>query len=695
MIKTSFNGLNFELNKESFIATIISANNDLINIEIPRSVIYQSQEYVIKFIGKLSFAYHKTINTVTFSSNSDLQVIDDEAFTHSSLHEISIPSSVTRIGKSVFHSCEDLTEVTISTDSKLTIIDKMAFYFCGIKTFYLPQFVTKISKASFDSCSEMTTFIIPENSKLTTIDKGAFAWTPIEFLFFPADLHEFGEDCFCSTTKLEKVKISPQNKYLKYLDDDEMIVIGKSDLNSDLFDVLVFASRFVQTLTIPSFIRHIGKTSASGCQFLKYVFFEKESNLISIDEGAFSHSTLHGIKIPSSCIQIKKNAFARAESMQVVLFENDSKLEYIGQHAFAFTPVIHFFFPPNIQTLEKEWCFYLDYLSEIILAPNIKYLKYFDSNFIIGKSDLKSDKFDSIFFARRDITHVHIPSFIKYIKSCAFANCFELEKVEFDEDSELEIIEGYAFSCTAITEIKIPKHVKIIHKNAFESCDNLENVEFHPDSELIKIGKFVFNCKSLATIEIPSKVEVIKQGLTSSYGQIRHTSVSPQNKKLKFVNEDLLIGKKDSKSDSFDSLIGSNDDFDEITIPSFVKHLNFFAFIYHLKLKVVNFEENSQLESIGVGAFELTSIKSITLPASLKIVERSAFERCILLGSIEFLSDEISIDSSCFDNSFRLNAVSFPRASKVKICYDAFTNQTCSLFVLPGVELIQFSSKYD
>lgn len=694
MIKAKISGLEYELNIENYTATIIGSDNFLFDIIIPKTVFYQSQYYTILNIGKLSFAYHKTINNVTFSADSCLQIIDDEAFTHSSIKSIFIPSSVTKIGKKVFRNCQSLDEVSIQSDSNLTIIDEEAFFYCSISHFYLPKFVKKIGKNSFDSCSNLKTFTIPEDSELQTIEKEAFAWTPIESLYFPANLNEFGEECFCSTTNLEKVNISPQNKNLTYLDFERMIVIGKSDPSKSAFDVLIFVSRSYIQMIIPNTIRIINTSAFSGCEYLEYVFFEKESNLISIEEGAFSHSTLLGIKIPSSVISIKKNAFARCESMQIVYFDEGSQLKFIGNHAFAFTNIIRFNFPENIREFTKGSFYSMHYLTEIILNPKNKNLSYLDSSFIIAKSDPNNDEFDKIIIARRDIKKVIIPSFIKCICSNAFANCNQLEIVEFMNDSKLETIESYAFFDTSIKKIIIPKHVKFIHKNAFDGCSNLESVEFDKDSELIKIGKFAFDCQSLKKLNLPSNVEVIKQGNVSSYQQLKKVSSSPNNK---IINKNLLIGKKSLKNDSFDFLISSIDDFYEITIPSYVKYISYFAFISHEKLKIVNFEKNSQLNSIGVAAFRLSSIESIVLPNSLKIVDRSAFANCYELRALEFLSDEISIDSLCFEKSDDIVAISFPNAKKVRICFDAFDDKknSFSLFLLPHTELTLFSSEYD
>lgn len=695
MIYSSKSGLIYELNEEDLTATIVGSDHFLTFIEISRSVNYQSNEYIITSIGKLSFAYHNEILDINFSEDSELQTIEDEAFSHSLIHSIQIPSSCTKIGKKAFLNCEKLIKVYISQDSKLTIIDNEAFFFSAIDYFFVPPFVTRIGDGCFDSCSNLTKIEIPENSQLRTIGKEAFAWTPINYLYIPEFLDDFGEDWICSTTELKRVDISPHNKNMKFIKEDKLMIAKKSDPNIDLYDNLIYANRNLFFAFIPSFIKIINTSAFSGCGNLELVGFGENSELTIIDKGAFSHSNLCKIVIPSKVVRIEDNAFARCENLQKVDFERNSQLKFIGKHSFSFTPINYFVFPENLIEFAKEWCFYLSFLSSIIVLPKNKNLSYFDSKILIGKSDPNKDVFDSLIFARRDIYDIKIPSFIKYIKSCAFLDCIKLRRVEFTEDSELEIIESYAFHHTAISRFDVPKSVKVIEKDAFGRCLFLNSVNFHEDSELIKVGKFAFNTESLTCLNYPSKVEVIKEGFNSYDDALKQIFISPKNKNFIICNKCLIVGKSDPKSDCFDSIVYLNEGPEKIVIPSFVKHINNFTFSHHSKIKKIEFEENSQINSIGAAVFELTVIENITLPASLKTIKRNAFENCWSLTSIEFLSDEISIDSKCFDGDYILTIVSFPNAVEINVCFDAFKDQLCSVFIQAGGKIIEFSSKYD
>ena len=113
-----------------------------------------------------------------------------------------------------------------------------------------------------------------------------------------------------------------------------------------------------------------------------------------------------------------------------------------------------------------------------------------------------------------------------------------------------------------------------------------------------------------------------------------------------------------------------------------------------ISLEKIDFEENSKLEEIDFAAFGSTSIKNVIFPASVKIIGRFAFESCFNLTSIEFLGDNIVIDSTSFYKSSKIRVISFPNATKIKIAYDTFKDQYCNIFICTYGEIIQFPSKY-
>lgn len=85
------------------------------------------------------------------------------------------------------------------------------------------------------------------------------------------------------------------------------------------------------------------------------------------------------------------------------------------------------------------------FLTKVNLMPNNQIFSFFDSKTIIGKSDPNNKNYDVLVFASRDIEIVKIPSFIRIIGYNALNGCDSIQKVEFSDDSQLEIIQQNAF----------------------------------------------------------------------------------------------------------------------------------------------------------------------------------------------------------------------------------------------------------
>ena len=83
-----------------------------------------------------------------------LQVIDPYAFANSGLTEIHIPATVERIARSAFESCESLRIVTFSTgDESALEIEEAAFADCtSLQNIEIPQSVTRIGDDTFFKC---------------------------------------------------------------------------------------------------------------------------------------------------------------------------------------------------------------------------------------------------------------------------------------------------------------------------------------------------------------------------------------------------------------------------------------------------------------------------------------------------------------------------------------------------------------
>jgi hypothetical protein len=68
------------------------------------------------------------------------------------LHSIVIPSSVVAFGERSFSQCKSLESVTFESDSRLERIEEEAFKWSLLKSIVIPSSVVVLGKESFSEC---------------------------------------------------------------------------------------------------------------------------------------------------------------------------------------------------------------------------------------------------------------------------------------------------------------------------------------------------------------------------------------------------------------------------------------------------------------------------------------------------------------------------------------------------------------
>lgn len=274
-----------------------------------------------------------------------------------------------------------------------------------------------------------------------------FSSTSIENFNIPPNLSQIDDRwCFVSSN-LKKVTISASNKNFKYLDDEHQIIVGKSDKNTEIFDTIIFANRCIKHSTIPQYIKYIKPHSFEKCK------------------------KLETLEIP--------------ENSQITSFPDN----------FTSPLVKSIFIQLNVEVLGDCLLYGSSGLQSITLSPLNKNFNYLDDEhqIVVGKSDKNKEIFDTIIFASRSIKHFTIPKYIKCIKPFAFENCRQLETVEIENDSELEIIDIFASSfASSLKEIRIPKNVRKIKRYVFFCCESLQKVLFEEGSKVCSFQKVYF-----------------------------------------------------------------------------------------------------------------------------------------------------------------------------------------------------------
>ena len=149
------------------------------------------------------------------------------------------------------------------------------------------------------------------------------------------------------------VVLSHENEHFKYLDEGHKVFFGKSKENLNHFDPIVFACRDISSVSIPSIVKYIKTFAFYGCDKLKSVTIDSNSELVSIERNTFSNSALKNIFIPKSVKYTHKKAFLDCKNLSKIEFDKDCQLFYIGDYAFAFSIVQSLTFPANVTKVSK------------------------------------------------------------------------------------------------------------------------------------------------------------------------------------------------------------------------------------------------------------------------------------------------------------------------------------------------------
>lgn len=712
------------INLDESTASVYSVSSAKPVIIIPRLITYNSKEYKVTAILPFSISNLGKVKSIQFPEDSELLTIKSNAINNCTLTSISLPSSVCELEDRWIQNMPELKEIKISPQNPyfqsyenhfilsksnkdndnydnliLTVLDK--------KNVTIPDFVEIIGPYSFYKQRLINSIQFSENSKLRKIEKNAFNLSSIEIIKIPATVVELKKGWTNGARNLKKIEVDSKNPLFQLY--ENKIIIGKSSIEKDNFDVLVFAEPDITELTIPDFIEIIGSHSFKNYEFIEKVDFTPNSKLRVIEEHAFSGSSIKKISLPASLIEIQESAFSNCENLQNVEIDENSKLENIGRYAFSSTSIEEFYIPEKIKIIKEgtfsqcnnlhniKFCkennveeieglsFESTPIKEFYIGPkvneingscfkntyelikididenNTKYIKY-DNKVILSKSTKEETNYDFLLISERDITNFTIPTYITNIGSYSFNDCSKLKEIIIPTDSKLQIIGDFSFSRSSIESISFPSQLTTICDSAFSECNQLTKITIPQNNSLNVIEKYAFHKTSIRDFSLPSQITQISKDTFSECSNLRSVRI-PYNSKLQKICENAFIGTS----------------IQSISIPSKVLYIGHSAFESCKNLRSVSFPYNSELKIMEFNCFICTSIEKILIPSQITRLYFNTFYgnqklKCVvfqegsLLQKIDNTFSYSGIQCFCFPPKLRkLNINAFFECRNIKI----------------------------
>lgn len=506
-MKTSFlqNGLLFILNDEDHTAQIILAQEFYHDFYIPRSIFYDSKEYIIKSIKDYVF---KNAKTIKYDENSEITAVGKEFANSSQVESISFPQSIIKFEKGWCKGISKLSHISISQKNKNflylnesliigksnpddNVYDTIIFARRNIEKVNIPSFIKHINSYAFSNCYFFHSIYFSENSELLSIGNGSFLRSVIKEIFIPNHVQIIGSKAFKKCIFLSKVTFS---------ENSELKIIEKSAFS--------FCYK-IKNIHIPKHVTKLNDKAFYNCQYLEKITFAEDSEMNFFGQDLFTSSSINTITIPPRVEILQYQTFNECHFLNSIRFDKNSELKKLCYLFFVDSPILEIEFPSKLETLEQDWCGCAFELTNVKISPDNQNFKFFDdkTKVIMGKSDKNEDLFDVVEFACRDITRFEFPSYIKEIKDSAFADCKKVKSFDLFNCKKINKISKQCFNSTEIMNIVIPENIQLIDDGAFFYC-NFFSAEILGNNITIN-NEAIRECNNLLIIAIPNANEIM------------------------------------------------------------------------------------------------------------------------------------------------------------------------------------------
>ncbi len=599
----------------------------------------------ITSIGTFAFHNCKALKTVTIPESLQSvgsSIAGEGPFAGSGVVIATISEGAITIPEYLFSGANSLQSISIP--NTVTSIGKWAFYGCTfLNTIELPPSISYIGAFAFYNCKSISTIVIPESLQSvgsSVAGEGPFAGSGVEAATLSGSRSSIPEYLFSGAICLKSISIP-----------NSVTSIGKWAF---------YGCTSLNSIELPSGLAYVGTLAFYNCISLKTIVIPESLQSVGSSfagEGPFQESGVETAIFEGTRTAIPEYIFSGANSLQTIIIPDS--VTSIGKWAFYCCYSLNQVnLPARLVSLRGNAFGKCLGLQEITIPKTLQSIGYsIGGGGPFSGSGLKTAYIEAgspsvlphLFDGANNLNYVSVPTSISLIGEYAFCGCIKLKHIQIPDS--VTSINSYAFASSGLEEIVLSDMVTSMGNYVFYGCSSLSNATLPSKRVNITEGMFK-NCVSLNSIVLPSSVEAIQDSAFSGCAALNDILIPDKTTNIKssaFYNCDSLttVVLNNGLVSLGSNVFSDCDSLTVITIPDSVKSIGTKLFMNCDQLTDV--ELGNGIKEIPDQCFyECPALQTISLPYRVSKIGNKAFGNCTGLTEATILRNVTSISSDAF-----------------------------------------------